>query len=185
MSRLKVINLFGVPGVGKSAARSGVFWLMKSHHMSVEEVSEYAKYLVLTGRTWQLKDEQLYLFAKQHHKQIILRGHYEYAVTDSPLELCAFYAPKSYLSSFFELVKEAEDQFENINFFLTRDLTVDPFETTGRIHDLEGSMALEDEMKGYLRQKGIPYVETPLDLLTPWRIVDSLAPSLVKFPRFD
>ena len=182
---LKMINLFGAPGVGKSATRSGVFWLMKTLHLSVEEVSEYAKYLVLTGRTWQLREEQLYLFAKQHHKQMILRGKYEYGVTDSPLALATFYSPPSYLPGFFAMAKDAWDQFDNINFYLTRDLANDHFEDTGRVHDREASLRVDGEMREYLARQGIGYQEMAIDLLTPWRIVNALVPGLVTLPRFD
>ena len=183
LCKLKVINLFGPPEVGKSATRSGIFWLMKCHHMSVEEVSEYAKYLVLTGRTWQLKDDQLYLLAKQHHKQLILHGRYEYAVTDSPLALCDFYAPANYLPAFRTLVEQAEDRFENINFYLTRDLSAG-FENEGRVHDLDASIQLDAQMRDYLAKRSIRYTEVKLDLYTPWRIVEHLRPGTAKFPIF-
>lgn len=183
LNKLKVINLFGPPGVGKSATRSGLFWLMKCHHMSVEEVSEYAKYLVLTGRTWQLKDEQLYLLAKQHHKQLILQGRYEYAVTDSPLALCDFYAPSHYLPAFRSLVEQAEDRFDNINFYLTRDLSCG-FEQEGRVHDLKESLQVDQQMRAYLAERAIQYTEVELDLLTPWRILQLLKPGLAAFPKF-
>jgi hypothetical protein len=182
--RLKVINLFGPPGVGKSAARSGVFWLMKTYHMSIEEVSEYAKYLVLTGRTWQLQEEQLYLLAKQNHKQVILRGQYEYAVTDSPLALCAFYAPKAYMTAFFDLVAQAQDQFDNINFYLTRDLSKDAFELAGRLHDREASLRVDAEMREYLARKNTKFIEVPTDRLTPWRIAHAVRPDVIKLSDF-
>jgi hypothetical protein len=161
-----------------------LFWLMKSKRLSVEEVSEYAKYLVLTGRVWQLRDEQLYLLAKQHHKQLILRGQYEYAVTDSPLSLCAFYAPKSYMSSFFALVEQAESQFNNINFYLTRDLSKDTFENTGRVHDREASIRVDGEMREFLDRRGIRCTEISIDMLAPWRILETLRPGLAQFPQF-
>lgn len=186
-SKLKVINLFGAPGRGKSAVRSGVFWLMKSFHFSVEEVSEYAKYLVLTERFWQLQEEQLYLFTKQHHKQLITeRSKYEYAVTDSPLQLCSFYAPAQYYRHFEPLVDEATDRFENINFFLTRDVVSDcsVFEDRGRYHDREASIRVEQEMRDFLAKKNIQYTDLDIDLLTPWKIVENIAPGQVVWPTF-
>jgi hypothetical protein len=183
-ARLKVVNLFGPPGVGKSSVRSGLFWLMKSLHLSVEEVSEYAKYLVLTGRTWQLQDEQLYLLAKQHHKQLILRGQYEYAVTDSPLSLCGFYAPPGYLKSFLPLVRDAHASFDNLNFYLTRDLDDHAFEPNGRVHDRAAAGRIDREMRDYLAREGIDCVEVPIDLLTPWRILEHLRPGLAPWPQF-
>jgi hypothetical protein len=182
--RLKVVNLFGPPGVGKSTVRSGVFWLMKSIGLSVEEVSEYAKYLVLTGRTWQLEREQLYLLSKQHHKQLILAGQYEFAVTDSPLLLSDFYAPKPYFREFRGLVAQAFESFENINFYLTRDLAGGGFERTGRLHDCEQSMQVDRQMRQFLAERGIVCTELPIDILTPWRIVEQLAPGRAPWPNF-
>lgn len=182
--KLKVVNLFGPPGVGKSTVRSGVFWLMKTVGLSVEEVSEYAKYLVLTGRTWQLEREQLYLLSKQHHKQLILAGQYEYAVTDSPLLLSAFYAPKPYFSGFEALVKEAFSSFENINFYLNRDLAGGQFEDTGRLHSRAQSLQVDQQMRAFLAEQGVTYTELPIDFLTPWRIVEQIAPGRAPFPRF-
>ena len=185
--RLKVINLFGAPGKGKSAARSGIFWLMKAFHMSVEEVSEYAKYLVLSGREWQLKEEQLYLFSKQHHKQhIVRRSGYEYAVTDSPLQLCSFYAPSGYFRNFDSLVDEAYDEFENINFFVTRDTGSEGtvFENQGRAHDRAASQQAEIRMRDFLAQKNVAYRELPVDVYTPWRVLEVLSPGLAPWPDF-
>jgi hypothetical protein len=184
--KLKVINLFGAPGMGKSAVRSGVFWLMKSIHMSVEEVSEYAKYLVLSDRQWQLTEEQLYLFSKQLHKQhVVGRSGYEYAVTDSPIQLCPYYAPSTYFKTFGPLVDEAFDSFENINFFLSRDLSGPAvFENRGRRHDRSGAIAEEARMKQFLADKGIPYTELPVDMFTPWRILETIAPGKAPWPVY-
>lgn len=185
-TKLKVVNLFGAPGIGKSGIRSGVFWLMKACHMSVEEVSEYAKYLVLTGRTWQLNEEQLYLFSKQLHKQnIVARNGYDFAVTDSPLQLSAFYAPKDYYTQFEPLVQEAFDRFENINFFLTRNLEEEPFEERGRMHKREDCVRVEMEQREFLAKKGITCVDLPVDMLTIWHIVQHIAPGLAPWPHFE
>lgn len=184
---LKVINLFGPPGVGKSAARSGVFWLMKAHHMSCEEVSEYAKYLVLSGRKWQLKKEQLYLFAKQHHKQLIVeRTGYEYAVTDSPLQLCHFYAPNDYYSAFPNLVGQAFNGFDNINFFLTRKIADESqaFEDRGRVHSRKAALAVESKMRRFLADNNITYTDIEVDMFTPWRVLEAICPGQVAWPQF-
>lgn len=184
--KLKVINLFGAPGMGKSSVRSGIFWLMKSLHMSVEEVSEYAKYLVLTDRKWQLAEEQLYLLSKQLHKQhVVRRNGYDYAVTDSPIQLCPYYAPAGYFKNFGPLVDEAFDSFENINFFLTRDLSgAAVFEDRGRVHDRDAAVAEERRMKQFLADKGISYVELHVDMFTPWRVLEHIQPGRAPWPVF-
>lgn len=187
--KLKVINLFGAPGMGKSAARSGVFWLMKSHHVSVEEVSEYAKYLVLSGRKWQLTEEQTYLFSKQNHKQLIVeRSGYEFAVTDSPLALCDFYAPVGYYPSFSGLVREASDRFENINFFVTRDLSAsEHFEERGREHNREQALEVEGRMREYLANRGVSCIDLEVSnkLLLPWMVMEHLGFTNLFRPDFS
>ena len=153
----------------------------------MEEVSEYAKYLVLSGRQWQLVEEQLYLFSKQHHKQLIVRrSGYDYAVTDSPLQLCSFYAPGSYFKKFDALVDEAYLEFDNINFFVTRDTESDGtvFESNGRAHDREASLRAELDMREFLAKKNIPYTDLPVDLYSPWRVLDVIQPGLAAWPTF-
>lgn len=171
--RLRVVNLFGAPGVGKSAARGGLFWLMKAMGASVEDISEYAKYLILAGRSWQLAREQLYVLAKQHHKQLILDGVYEYAITDSPLLLTSFYASPDTPAIFHDMCREYADQFDNVNFFLTRDLNSDSsaFEDEGRMHDREASIRIEGEQKEFLSSLGETWTEVPIDHKTAWEIV--------------
>lgn len=183
-NRLKVINLFGTPGQGKSATRSGLFWLMKVYGYSVEEVSEYAKYLVLARRQGELLDQD-YIFAKQKHKQRILQGQYEYAVTDSPLLLNDFYAPVSKPPEFSAMVMKAYNDFDNINFFLTRNLDETEFENNGRLHTKEQSRALEAPMRKFLADRGVQYLDLPIDMLTPWRILECLAPGTVEWPQFQ
>lgn len=183
--KLKVINFFGAPCVGKSSVRSGLFWLMKSHHLSAEEVSEYAKYLVLAERKWQLSEEQIYLFAKQYHKQLIIaRSGYEYAVTDSPLQLCAFYAPPRYFNHFEGLVDDVFESFENINFFLTRNLSDGAFENRGRTHSQKEAEQVELDMREFLDKKSIVYVDVPVDIYAPWKILDVIQPGLALLPKF-
>ncbi|KWT98403.1 MULTISPECIES: AAA family ATPase [unclassified Variovorax] len=183
--KLKIINLFGAPGVGKSSVAAGIFWLMKAQHCSVELVSEYAKYLVLSGRKWQLTEEQVYLFAKQHHKQFVIeRSGYEFGVTDSPLQLCQFYAPSKYFGSFEPLVDEASEAFENINFFVTRDLEAGHFEERGRTQGRAEALEVERQMRAFLARKNIPYTELPVDMLAPWRVVSSLNIGQPPVPEF-
>lgn len=170
---LKVINLFGAPGVGKSGTRAGVFWLMKTKQMSVEEVSEYAKFLVLSGRRWQLERDQLSVLANQHHKMLILDQVYDFAVTDSPLMLASFYAPPGTPKSFGAVCEEYAAQYANVNFFLTRDLSRD-FESEGRVHGREDSIRIEGEQKEFLASRGCDWFDLPIDDVAPWALLERL-----------
>ena len=71
---MKVINLFGGPGVGKSTTASGLFYEMKKARLEVELVTEYAKDAVWEGRT-SLLDDQIYIFAKQQRRISRLAAH--------------------------------------------------------------------------------------------------------------
>jgi predicted ATPase len=61
--QLKVINLYGGPGTGKSTTAAALFALMKREGYNVELVTEFAKDLVWTERNKELGD-QIYIFGK-------------------------------------------------------------------------------------------------------------------------
>ena len=82
---MKVINLFGGPGVGKSTAAAGLFYEMKKRQLSVELVTEYAKDMVWENRQ-NILDDQIYIFAKQQRRIARLRDHHiDWVITDSPI----------------------------------------------------------------------------------------------------
>lgn len=177
--KLVVVNLFGAPGRGKSTVRAGLFWLMKTLGMSVEEISEYAKYLTLKDCLWQLKEEQLYVFSQQHHLQLLVeRNGYRYAITDSPLHLSAFYGSEHNYPGLEALIDQAYDRFDNRNFFLTRPQAPHGYETQGREYDQAASDVLEPKMRQYLKERGLPFEELAIDHQTPWRLLQSFAPEV-------
>ena len=82
---MKIINLFGGPGTGKSTTAAHLFAIMKWQGMKVELVSEYAKELTWDGRSNVLLD-QLYVLAKQNRKLERLKNHgLDFVITDSPI----------------------------------------------------------------------------------------------------
>lgn len=183
---LRVINLFGSPGQGKSTVRAGLFWLLKTHQYSIEEVAEFAKYLCLSNRKWQLRRDPLSVLAEQNHRQDILRGRYRFAVSDSPLMLCDFYAPDDYAlrsRSFSAAVEEHFAGYDNINFFLSRDLEQGEFETEGRDHDKAQSLETEARMREFLDRKGVRYKDMPIDILTPWRLAEEVLGHPLPLPK--
>lgn len=183
---LRVINLFGSPGQGKSTVRAGLFWLLKTHQYSVEEVAEFAKYLCLSNRKWQLRRDPLSVLAEQNHRQDILRGRYRFAISDSPLMLCDFYAPDDYAlrsRSFSATVEEHFAGYDNVNFFLSRDLEQGEFETEGRDHDKAQSLETQARMREFLDRKGVRYKDLPIDILTPWRLAEEVLGHPLPLPK--
>lgn len=198
MKKLKIINLFGAAGIGKSSVRSGVYWLMNSLGYSIQEVDEYAKYLELTNQRDILRNQQSIVLAHQHNKQVILKGKYEFAVTDSPLHLCGYYASRGYVGlqenppmpHFNEVIMHSYQEFENINFYLTRDLSKN-FQEAGRSQKVEDSLRDQALIKEYLLSQGLSFFEIEVSLLSPFQIynkiceVENMLPKLDAISAFD
>tara|TARA_R100001530_G_scaffold93239_1_gene64718 strand:- start:3071 stop:3586 length:516 start_codon:yes stop_codon:yes gene_type:complete len=165
---MKVINLFGGPGCGKSTAAAGLFHLMKSKHMSVELVNEFAKEVVWENNLDALKD-QLYLFANQNRKLERLKGKVEYAITDSPLLLTLVYMPKGYPESFREFVEDIYYSYNNINVFINR---VKSYVKTGRVETEEQAKAIDERIKKLLI--GEDYLLVDGDQFVHWKIYNRL-----------
>lgn len=124
---MKVINLWGGPGIGKSTTAAGLFYAMKQAQLNVELVTEYAKD-ALWERRQNLFDDQIYIFAKQQRRISRLKGHgIDWVITDSPIPLGLVYAKlDEYGSSFPNLVMQVFDQYTNYNFVLGRNWTYNP-----------------------------------------------------------
>lgn len=124
MNNTLVINLFGGPGCGKSTTMARLFADLKSQGMNVEMVSEFAKDLVYELRQETMKDE-LYIFAKQHHRMFRVNGKVDIIITDRPLLLTniyvSLYLPKDdYSINLQKLVRSTFKTFNNINIVLDR-----------------------------------------------------------------
>lgn len=157
---LKVINLWGGPGIGKSTTASGLFNIMKLRKKSVELVTEYAKQLVWEKQDASIFENQILLLAKQEQKQKILVGQVEYCITDSPVLLSYLYAPKEYYSSFFSLVNEVHMSYDNIDILLNR---VKDYDANGRVHTLEQSIEKDKQIKNLLDSFNIKYYNVDAD----------------------
>lgn len=131
-----VINLFGGPSSGKSTLAALLFGTLKSKFdLNCEYVSEYAKDLVYEKRNQILNRDQLYIFAKQNHKLLMIQesGDVDFIINDSPLLLSnVFGSIKCNVSDCFnKLVKETFNSYNNLNFFIKRNDSF--FRTSGRI----------------------------------------------------
>jgi len=166
-----VINLWGAPSSGKSTTASGLFFLMKINKMRVELVGEFAKDLVLEGRENVFSDQN-YIFAEQNRRIKRLEQHnYDFAITDSPLLLPIFYDEKR-TGNHFEAF--AEDEFHkdnNLNYFLVRRHV---FETIGRRHNEEQSVAIERDLRNFLHSKSIYFLEIEASPRTPQIILEDI-----------
>ena len=150
-NKTTIINLIGSPGTGKSTIASELFAKMKWAGVDVELVSEYAKELVWEQRHETFKNE-LYIFAKQHHRLFRLKGKVDYIITDRPLLLSIFYNNKygDGSENFKNIVLEEIDKFNNINIFLRR---TKPYVNKGRNQTEEESSAFADEILNLVKEQ--------------------------------
>lgn len=156
---MKVINFFGGPGVGKSTLAAGLFYKMKSEGDLVEIVTEYAKDATWEGRANVLSD-QIYMLAKQNRRLSRLLDHpVEFAVTDSPLLLCAAYAKLNGLESVYNnlspLIHEVFHTYTNINLVIEREPAY--YIQLGRSQTLEQAQRVDTVMLDILHEFNIPY----------------------------
>lgn len=156
-----IINLYGAPSAGKTTTVADLFTNLKKRGRHVVQIQEYASYLINSGRTRELKEEQDLIFTKQKHKQEIAQGKFEYAITESPLLLSSYYAPPTYTASFHAWVQDTISRFQNLNFYIRKKDWSD-FEQAGRIHDLATAMAIETELLDFVKKSGQTVVEVPL-----------------------
>lgn len=164
---MKVINLLGPPGAGKSTTAAGLFYMMKLKDLKVELVTEYAKDLVYEDRLRNL--DQNYMFAKQYRRQARLRGKVDYIVTDSPLLFSLYYAPKDFPESFKSFVRDTIKTFDNVYFFINR---VKKYQDYGRAHTVEESDTISNELLELLKHEKVPYLRINGDKEAPKKILE-------------
>jgi hypothetical protein len=172
---MKVINLFGAPGAGKSTTAAGLFWLMKNAGLRVELVTEYAKALAWAKRGEELTD-QFYIYAKQHHRQHVLKGQVDYCITDAPLLLNLMYT-KDEPASYRQFVLDTFNSYHNVNFLITR---VKPYVEAGRWQTQSEADVLAHQIQRMLVEHSIKHLTLDGDeraapaimaILKEWRFV--------------
>lgn len=138
---MRVINLFGGPGCGKSTTAAGLFYQMKHDGQRVELVTEYAKDIVWADRHREL-DDQLYITGKQHHRLFHLKNKVDYCITDSPLILSLVYN-RTMPQSFHPFVIDVFHMYDNYAIILKR---TKPYMLFGRTQTEEEARELDRQI---------------------------------------
>lgn len=161
----KIINLYGGPGIGKSATAAYLYYLLKKAHKNVELVQEYVKEWAWEKRKIKPFD-QIYFFGKQVRKESMLFGKVDYVITDSPVLLSLCYIKRVCDPEIARGLEETAKAFyevsprhgvEHIHIVLQRSADFSP---TGRIHSEEESIKIDLEVVDLLKQLGFNYTET-------------------------
>jgi len=149
-----VINLFGVPGAGKSTGAAYIFAKLKMAGVNAELITEYAKDKVWEGNTCALKN-QVYVFGKQYYKLDRCKDKVDVIVTDSPLILCAFYNTSELLGeNFNQMVANVYNSFNNQTYFVER---IKPYNPSGRLQTEEESNSMKQPLLNVLERYNIKY----------------------------
>lgn len=155
---MKVINLYGGPGSGKSTTAAGIFYKMKLQHYSVELVTEFAKDMVYDGQGHILRSgrHQGYIFARQHYRLQRLIDHVEWAVTDCPVLLGLAYVPPDDLEreAIFQMATTAHGLYDSYNFFLNRPSS---YQQYGRVHSQEEALEIDRRIKQVLIDRRVSF----------------------------
>lgn len=150
--KLIVVNLLGGPGTGKSVLASKIFTSLKEEHISTELVREFPKELTWENRLTALQN-QIYVFANQHHQIYVLQGKVKVAVVEgSILNSLVYNDPSEELR---DLIWSEYYKVDNINLFLERTV---PYQKDGRNQTLEESREKDEMIKDILDESGVGYI---------------------------
>ena len=149
-----VVNLFGVPGAGKSTGAAYIFYRLKINGINAELVTEFAK-----DKVWEHNDKALsnqsYVFGKQAYRLARCADNVDVIVTDSPLPLSILYNnDKRLTENFNKSVMDVFNTYNNINFLVMR---TKPYNPAGRIQTEEESDKLKEPIIELLADRNIQY----------------------------
>ena len=170
-----IVNLFGVPGAGKSTGAAYIFAKLKMLGINAELITEFAKDKVWENNSEVFKN-QAYLFGKQSYRISRCKDKVDVIVTDSPLPLSIFYNTGEFLTeNFNKSVMDVFNSYNNLNFLLLR---TKPYNPIGRHQSEEESDALKQQMVQLLKERGISYVEVDGDIVGYDKIIEEIKKNL-------
>lgn len=147
-----IVNLFAGPGSGKSTTAAGIFFELKSRGINCEIATEFVKDLVWEQRHKAINN-QIYIFAKQHHRITRLIGEVDVVITDSPLLLTLVY-DKNKNPELKNLAKLEHDNLWTYNCFIKRNKEYNP---KGRWQTFDEARDLDRSIATMLDQQNVPY----------------------------
>lgn len=153
---MKIINLFAAPGVGKTTTGQILAGLLSLQGKRVQYIPEFAKFATLSKNEAALSD-QIYMFSKQENRLSVLKdSEVDFVIMDGPLPIALLYTPDNYFKSYFELVWEVFNSYDNINYRLLRNNSLQ-YDSFGRKESEEESKKLDLKLKNLLDDRNVVY----------------------------
>lgn len=166
--KIRRINLFGGPGIGKSTTAALLYANIKNNlihqnsEVKLELIQEYVKEWAWEGIKIRGFD-QVYICANQlRREEIPLRSGVDMIITDSPLILQCIYSNKNNVPGYNELYGIAhafEKQYPSINIMLDRGSR--PYVNHGRYETHDKAIEMDKYIESELKYNVIPYKKIP------------------------
>lgn len=149
-----VVNFFSGPGAGKSTLAAGVFSQLKMKGVNAELVTEFAKEM-----TWEKNQKalsnQVYMLGNQLQRIYRCQDQVDVVVTDSPLLLNIIYNHDPLLgTSFYNLVVDLFQSYNNINYFIKR---IKEYNPAGRNETKEEAVEIDSKLLQLLGDNKISF----------------------------
>ena len=178
-SNTLIVNIYGGPGAGKSTTALQLVAELKKRGFHSEYISEVAKeyvyaknFDVLNGS---LKNQKQ-IFSEQQHRQDLMIGNVDVAITDAPLLLNTIYTNSDEITlEYSSHIMDEYNKYNNYNIYINRDLSV-KFENEGRIHNLSESIEKDGEIKSMLIKNSVIFDEFDRDNIS--EIADKIVEKL-------
>ena len=153
-----VINLIGGPGSGKSTIAAELFARLKKMGIHCELVTEYIKERIYEENKT-IPVNQIAIFGNQHYSINNKIGKVDCIIQDGSFLNNIIYTKENTGKDnipFYELLIYEYNKFNNLDFFIDRGTI--PFETYGRIHNLEQSLKIDKAIKELYNNIGAKYI---------------------------
>lgn len=153
------VNLWGCPGVGKSALSSRLHGRLMAAGYRAVLVQDYAAELALQGKlAWRdvssheiHEFDQFLISSEQYRRQSEFEGLAEVVICDAPLLQQLIFAPENYRESLCHMINELTIGWTSLDVMLESDIRSD-YSSSGRVQSAEESMALYPEIMQILRE---------------------------------
>lgn len=162
-NRIRRINIFGGPGIGKSTMAAQIYAQLKAELYSIELATEYVK-----GWAYLKRDinpfDQFYLLNKQLQQEYVpLCAGVDYIITDSPLFLPYCYAtldfPTKVADALLPIIDYFDEEFNSLNIYLRRGTK---YCTEGRFQSEEKAKEIDERIKTCLQMRNKPFIEVDI-----------------------